>query len=408
MKTILQNKNLTILFASTFLFFCNEAMFLPTMPLYLLKAGYTNMEIGIIQGSFAMGVLLFRPLSGFITDRKSRKLSLVLGVVIFFIAPLFYLFTTRFSLLLMIRAFHGMGITFYTTACPTLVTDIVPERKWGEVLGHMATATTLAFTLSPLLAMMLYNGPGFPAMVAVCMATGVINLIVILRLKEHKARQKPEKTSSYRAILTSRSVVVASGIQIVNAIIFGGMMTFLPILLTKNGLNAGLFFLMESISIISCRLLAARLSDELGRGPVFFYSFIIVLASLCLVSRITTVHIMIVAGALFGTGSALVIPSLSAFIADETDPDIRGTVYGIFNGAFDAGVIIAGTIMGYIADMTSIESMYLITAFSGAVCLILFALFIRKGVWASLCWTLAGDRRPPNSCDPTNQGKLPG
>ncbi len=54
MKTILQNKNLTILFASTFLFFCNEAMFLPTMPLYLLKAGYTNTEIGIIQGSFAL------------------------------------------------------------------------------------------------------------------------------------------------------------------------------------------------------------------------------------------------------------------------------------------------------------------------------------------------------------------
>ena len=145
MKYILQNRNLSILFASTFLFFCNEAMFLPTLPLHLLKAGFTNMEIGIVQGTFALGVLLFRPLSGFITDQKSRKLSLVLGVAIFFVAPLFYLFSTRFSDLLMIRFFHGMGITFYTTAFPTLVTDIVPENRRGEVLGHMATATTLAF-----------------------------------------------------------------------------------------------------------------------------------------------------------------------------------------------------------------------------------------------------------------------
>ncbi len=311
MKTILQNKNLTILFASTFLFFCNEAMFLPTLPLHLLKAGYTNMEIGFVQGFFALGVLLFRPLSGFITDHKSRKLSLVLGVIIFCIAPIFYLFTTRFIWLLMIRFFHGMGITFYTTAFPTLVTDITPENRWGRVLGHMATATTLAFTLSPLIGVMLYNGPGFSSMITACVVIGLINLVVILQIKENKIEIRSTQASSYRMLITSRSVLVASAIQIVNAMIFGGMMTFLPILLTKNGLNAGMFFLVESIAIITCRFLAARLSDELGRGPVFFYSFVIVLLSLCLVSRITTVHLMITAAALFGTGSALVTPSLS-------------------------------------------------------------------------------------------------
>jgi len=391
MKYILQNRNLSILFASTFLFFCNEAMFLPTLPLHLLKAGFTNMEIGIVQGTFALGVFLFRPLSGFITDQKSRKLSLVLGVAIFFIAPLFYLFSTQFSALLMIRFFHGMGITFYTTAFPTLVTDIVPENLRGEVLGHMATATTLAFTLSPAIGLMLYNGPGFHAMIAACMAIGLINLVVILLVKENKSRQRVKNTVSYKTLLTNRSVVVASGIQLINAMVFGGMMTFLPILLAKNGLNAGMYFLIESIAIILCRFLAARLSDRLGRGPVFFYSFALVLFSLVLVSRITTLHLMVMAAVLFGTGTALTSPSLAAFIADETDPTIRGMVYGVFYGAFDVGVIIAGMIMGYVADISSIETMYTYTAITGAMGLVLFALLIRPGVRASLRWTLVGD-----------------
>jgi len=227
--------------------------------------------------------------------------------------------------------------------------------------------------------------------IAVCMAIGLINLGVILMVKENKARQKSNRTVSYRTLLASRSVVVSSGIQLINAMIFGGMMTFLPILLAKSGLNAGLYFFIESIAIILCRVLAARLSDRLGRGPVFFYSFALVLFSLILVSRITTLHLMVMAAVLFGTGTALTSPSLAAFIADETDPAIRGMVYGLFYGAFDVGVIIAGMVMGYVADISSIETMYTCTAITGAMGLMVFAMLIRRGVMTSLRWTLVGN-----------------
>jgi len=88
MKYILKDRNLSILFVSTFLFFTNEALFLPTLPLYLSNGGYSNTRIGIVLGAFALGVLLTRPLSGFLTDEKGRKISLVAGVMIFAAAPL--------------------------------------------------------------------------------------------------------------------------------------------------------------------------------------------------------------------------------------------------------------------------------------------------------------------------------
>lgn len=140
--------------------------------------------------------------------------------------------------------------------------------------------------------------------------------------------------------------------------------------------------------IIACRFLAAHLSDRLGKGPVFFYSFLIILIAVFLISEINTLTVMVVTAILFGIGSALCSPALSAFVADNSDPSARGKVFSFFSGAFDIGVIAAGVILGFVADMTGIRNMFVITAVFGLICLILFALFIKKGKKQSLIWTL--------------------
>jgi len=63
-------------------------------------------------------------------------------------------------------------------------------------------------------------------------------------------------------------------------------------------------------------------------------------------------------------------------------------VFSFFYGAFDAGVIAAGGILGFIADLTSIREMFMITAVGGFICLILFSLFIKDGLAKSLQWVL--------------------
>ncbi len=389
MKHILRDKNLSVLFISTFLFFTNEALFLPTLPLHLSGAGYSNTRIGIVLGAFALGVLIIRPFSGYITDEKGRKISLVAGVIIFLLAPLFYLASTDFLYLIVIRFFHGLGLSFYTTAFPAYITDVSDESKRGEILGHMATSTTLAFTLGPLIGITIFSSHGFTSLIYLCTITALINLVVILLITEiHRKTQKKPKVP-YRKVVLNRSVLMSSFIQLIYAIIFGGIMTFLPLLLDRiDGVNIGVFFMVESIIIIVFRFIAAQLSDRYGRGPVFFYSFFIILCAVYLISKINTIHILIAVAALFGVGSSLCLPALSAFIADNSDPSARGTVFSFFYGAFDAGVIAAGGILGFIADLTSIREMFMITVAGGLICLILFSLFIKDGLKKSLQWAL--------------------
>jgi len=389
MKYILNDKNLSVLFVSTFLFFTNEALLLPTLPLYLSGAGYSNTMIGIVLGSFALGVLLARPLSGFITDEKGRKISLVTGVIIFAAAPLLYLVSTDFLYLIIVRFFHGLGLCFYTTASPAYITDVSDENRRGEILGHMATSTTLAFALGPWAGMLVFKSYGFNPLIFLLVLTGLINFAVILMISEvHKKTEKKLKMP-YKKIVYKRSVLVSSFIQLIYAIIFGGIMTFLPLLLKNiEAVNVGVFFMVESIVIIAFRFIAAQMPDKFGRGPVFFYSFLIIICAVFLVSKINTIAILITTAALFGVGSSLCLPALSAYIADNSDQSARGTIFSFFYGAFDAGVIVAGVILGFIADMTSLREMFMITSIAGFICLIIFSLFIKKGLKKSLKWTL--------------------
>lgn len=389
MKSIFSNKNLTILFLSTFLFFTNEALFLPTLPLYLSTAGYSNFKIGTVLGAFALGVLFTRPLSGFITDEKGRKISLAAGVLVFATAPLLYLVSTDFTYLILIRFYHGLGISFYTTAFPAYITDASQVDRRGEILGHMATSTTLAFTLGPLIGTAIFNSYGFRALIFLCTLTGFINFIIILKISELQKKSAGKIKIPYKTVVFKRSVLVSSFIQVVYAVIFGGIMTFLPLLLKNiDGVSIGIFFMVQSVVIIACRFLAARMSDKYGRGPVFFYSFCVILFAVFLISKIDSLQVLVVAAALFGIGSSLCSPAISAYIADISDPSARGTVFSFFYGAFDAGVITAGIILGFIADLTNIREMFMITAIGGFACLFIFSLLIQKSVKASLQWTL--------------------
>ncbi len=391
MKTIIENKNLLILFASTFLFFLNEALLLPTLPVHLASIGYSHTRIGIVLGAFALGVLLFRPLSGYVTDQKSRKMALILGVAVFFIAPAFYFISDHFTYLIVVRFFHGLGITFYTTAMPAFVTDVAPDHQRGEIMGHMSSASTLSFTCGPLLGVYVYSVFGFEGLLLACIVAGGINLGVILILQEQYTGAHKTDRIAYREVVFKRSILVSSFITLIHAVIFGTIMTFLPVLIDKiPDLNVGYFFLAESVTIIACRIVTAHLIDRVGRGPVFVYSFIIILISVFLVSEIHTYAGLILLGALFGCGAALGPPALAAYVADETDQKARGTAFGFYYGAFDTGVIVAGLIMGAVADLTSLRDMFVILSLSGVGCLLLFVMTIKETITDSIKWSLTG------------------
>jgi MFS family permease len=394
MKYIIKDKNLVLLFITSFLFFINESLLLPTLPLYLSDLNYSNVDLGMVLGAFALGVFAFRPFAGRLTDRKSRKLSLYVGLMIFTVTPVFYFFSTSFWYLLAIRFVHGTGLSFFTTSYPTMVSDIAPEDRRGEVLGHMSIASNLAFAMGPLLGFSIYAKFGIDYLLYTCVITGVIPLFVCFFINDTFTRSIKEKTLPFLKILFQRTLFISSAIVLTQAIIIGGIMAFLPVMLKNDlNLNVGLYFTMNSVAVVVFRYFVSNLSDRFGRGPVFFYSFLMILASVVVIAHIDSTPMMILAAVMNGLGSAGCVPSLMAYMADSFDQEVRGSAFSIFYGAFDVGVLSAGVLLGIVADFMGLRNMFLFTVVFGAVGIVFFTLLIRPGIRQSINWTLQGGPR---------------
>ncbi len=392
MRHILKNSNLLILFIVSFLFFLNETILLPVFPLVLFNLGYSNTQIGMTLGAFALGVLVFRPLTAYITDNKSRKLSLLIGTCIFLIAPFLYFISIDFRFLMCVRFLHGIGLSFFTTASPVLIADLAPENHRGEILGHMGVASSLSTVVGPLLGISIYNIGGLNYVLWCCIGLGLAGLILTILISEQKQiigeKIKPKE---YIKLLKNRGVMVTSGLVLVLALMNGGIFSFLPILVKAQfKINIGLIFMIISISLIIFRLFTSHLSDRYGRGPCAFYSFLILCLSYYLIGQSQTEWALIGAAILNGIGMGGCLPALTAFVVDKTEPRFRGIAFSIFYGAFDVGMLLGGAALGVLADITSLRDMYIITAVFGIISLGVFALSIQANPLKSLKWTLAG------------------
>ena len=394
MRYILKDRNLLLLFIVSFLFFLNETILLPVLPMVLHSLDYSNTEIGMTLGAFALGVVIFRPLTAYVTDNKSRKLSLLIGTAVFLIAPFLYFVSMDFTYLLCVRFFHGLGLSFFTTASPAFVSDCAPENHRAEILGHMGVASSLASVGGPMLGVLIYNAWGIHQVLWGCIALGLLGIVLTVCIREKRLpdERKPE-ARAYINTLRNRCVMVASGLVLVLAVMYGGIFTFLPVLVKDQfSVNVGLIFMINSLSLVIIRLLTSHFSDRYGRGPVAFYSFLILCLSYYLIGRAGTTWELIGAGILNGIGAGGCLPALIAHVVDNTDARIRGIAFSIFYGAFDIGVLMGSAALGVLADMTSLRDMYILTAMFGLIALGGFALSIQAGPVRSLKWTLAGKK----------------
>ena len=392
MGYIIKDRNLLLLFLVSFLFFCSETILLPVLPMVLAKLDYSHTQIGMTLGAFALGVLVFRPLTAHVTDKKSRKLSLIIGTFIFLVAPFLYFVSLDFTYLMGVRFFHGLGISFFTTACPAYVADLAPAERRGEILGHMGVPSSLATVVGPLAGVLIYDMGGIHMVLWGCVILGLLGFVLTLIIAEDKKTgEEGGDVTSHARIFTNRSVVVASALGLVLALMNGGVFTFLPVLVKGEfSVNVGLVFMINSLSLVFFRFLASPVSDRYGRGPAVFYSFLILCLSYHLIGSSRTTAGLIGAAVLNGIGVGGCMPALIALVVDHVDEKARGLAFSVFYGAYDIGMILGGAALGVLADYTSLREMYTITAMLAVFAVLGFALVIRPGAMESLKWTLLG------------------
>lgn len=360
-------RNLLYLFTVGLFYWSSMGSLLPTLPLYIESIGESKQQIGIIMGSFAIGLLLFRPMLGKLADQRGRKIVLLIGTIVAAIAPFGYLAFTSIGLLILVRIFHGISLAAFTTGYSALVADLSPVQNRGEIIGYMSLTSPIGLAVGPLLGGYLQATAGDGPLFVLAAGLAFVGLLGTVKLNNPSLGTHTTATgnnSKFWQILFSPRVRIPTLVMLLFGLGLGTVHTFVGLFIksTKVDFNVGLFFSAAAISSFCIRLFAGRASDRLGRGLFISYGIIVYTVSLLLLWSANNQMGFLLAAIAEGSGGGILISMMITMIADRSHPEERGRIFGICIAGMDLGIAIAPPVFGFLAEQVGYRNMFIYCA----------------------------------------------
>ncbi|MDZ8092706.1 MAG: MFS transporter [Nostoc sp. DedQUE05] len=386
-------RNLLILFTAGLLFWSSMSSLLPTLPLYIDDVGASKQEIGIVMGSFAIGLLLSRPMLGRLADERDRKIVLLIGTIVAAIAPFGYLATRSIGLLILVRIFHGISVAAFTTGYSALVADLAPTETRGEIIGYMTLATPIGLAIGPALGGYLEATSGYGILFLLSAELGFVAFLGILQVTNPPVQTQEQTEGEARnfwQILVSPRVRVPTLVMLLVGLSLGAVHTFVSLFLksTEVDFNGGLFFTAAAISSFSIRIFAGKASDRLGRGLFITFGIFCYVLALILLWQAYSPIVFLLAAIAEGAGGGTLFSMMVTMMADRSLPQERGKIFAICIAGLDLGVAIAAPLLGIIAELVGYRDMFGYGAAITSLALILFLTHSSKNLSNSLRFAL--------------------
>ena len=359
------------LLASSFYFL------LPTLPIYMIDVlGESKKEVGYIIGIYSFSALLIRPFAGYSFDTFGRKITYTLGIVIYTLLMLSYNWAATFALLLLVRFLHGFAWGIVTTGGSTIVADLVPFSKRGEGIGYFGLSITLSMAMGPWIGSWVQDTWGFKVLFFSTFVLGLVALLMASGIKYPKIEAQRQKLSW--GSVFEKKVLPMSLVILISAFPFAAVLSFVSIFSEEQGFgNSGLFFLFYAIGIGILRPFAGILMDRKGPKQLMIFCFVFSIAGLIMLGLSSSRTLFIISGFVLGLGNGVIMPTIQTMIINMILPERRGVANSTFFSSIDIGMGLGSILMGYLADYTSISTMYI---FCGFLLLLPMAYFFTFGL----------------------------
>jgi MFS transporter, FSR family, fosmidomycin resistance protein len=366
-----------ILVAISFSHLLNDSIqsFIPSIyPIFKGAFQLSFTQIGLITFTTQLTGSLLQPVVGVMTDRRPQPFSLAIGMT-FTLAGLVMLSLTRsYGMLLASVALIGVGSSVFHPES-SRVANMASGGRRGFAQSVFQVGGNFGTSLGPLLAALIIASRGWSR--AIWFSPLALMGIVILwrvgrwyqeKLGSRSGNPAPRARGEGRGLSRGR---IAVTIIILLVLIFskyfylsgiGSYYTFY--LITKFGISvqsAQLHLFLFQFAVAAGTLIGGPVGDRIGRKWVIWGS-ILGVAPFTLALPYVGLPATTILAFPIGVILASAMPSILVY-AQELLPGNLGLISGLFFGfAFGMGGI-GSAVLGTIADHTSIQHVYTLTAF---------------------------------------------
>ncbi len=343
---------------SSLFFSASYNMLIPELPSYLSSLGGAEYK-GLIISLFTLTAGLSRPFSGKLADSIGRKPVMIVGTLVCVVCGLLYPVLGTVIGFLLLRLFHGFSTGFTPTAISAYVSDIIPPKKWGEALGFQGLFFSTGLALGPALGSLIKSYYSFSILFYCSSIIGVLAFVLMGKVSETLSNRQ---TFSFSILKISKKDIIApevlapACIVLLSYLSFGVILTIIPDWSDFVGVsNKGLFFIVFTISSLSIRFVAGKISDIHGRVPVIIIGLIVLLVSLIVIGYYHTVLGLMVGAAIYGLAMGILSPALNAWTIDMSIPNQKGKAIATMYIALEIGIGFGALCSGWYFQNTIIN-----------------------------------------------------
>ncbi|KIY23942.1 MFS transporter [Mesobacillus subterraneus] len=373
------SKDFLLIFLANFFIFMGFQMTLPTIPLFVEHLGGNDQLIGFVVGIFTFSALLVRPFVGRMLETKGRGIIYLTGLAIFVVSVGSFGFASGMALLFFMRIIQGVGWGFSTTASGTIATDLIPPRRRGEGMGFFGLSGNVALAMGPTLGLALAAAISFKQLFLISAALGLAAFVLASRITYKKAEKAEKVQVKRRWDLYEKTALQPSLLLLFITITFGGIASFLPLYSAQKGI-AGIewYFFIFAVTLMLSRSFAGQLYDKRGHGAVFLPGTFLIMIAMILLAWLPNSLVMFIAAGLYGFGFGSVQPALQAWAVQEAPMNRKGMANATFFSFFDLGVGVGAMAFGQIGHWLGYGSIYIASAVSVFVSILLYILMMKK------------------------------
>lgn len=357
---------------SPFLMLCTTGLFAvfsstisksPVLPLFTAHLGAGPSGVGFIAAVSAFAGVVFSIPAGILSDRFGKQKMLLFSSLIFCTAPLLYLFVKEIWQLAAVRFYHGFATAIFIPVAMALVSDLFHLER-GEKMGWFSTATLTGRFMAPVIGGSIIGaysgdpGQGYKSVYLVCAAAGVVTLLLSLSLPASGERQSRRKTwsgtlAAFRTVTSDKTILITCGVEAAILFAYGTFETFLPLYAISRGITpyeVGVFLSAQVITLAFSKPVMGRFSDRHGRRPQIFFGAVIGAVCIGCFSLFGSFPPLLAASIAFGLSLSIVTSATSAYIADLSDKEARGSAMGLLGSIMDIGHTTGPLVSGIVAS----------------------------------------------------------
>ncbi|MEL7563997.1 MAG: MFS transporter [Dehalobacterium sp.] len=352
----------TLFAAGSFLVFTNFYIASTILPLYIVQLGGTEFDIGLQTISFYLTSILCRLFYfGPLTDQKGRKIPLLIGSFVFCTSALLFWLSKSVNFLLIARIYQAIGLAAFFSCAATLAADFAPPGRVGLFMGLYRLIFTIALLIGPAMGLEIVYRVDYEQLFLFCFITGLLALVFILFIKPPKEISSNVSSNEGNIVQTYIKLIsckklhpIFSGYALITAG-YGIIVTYVVLYITRvtHYNNPGIYFTYFCLAGIASSLTAGYFSDRTDRQNIAWPSVILLGLGIMSLFFIDSLPItLIISGLATGIGFSAGAAVFMAWIIDETEEGIKGTVLSLQESIFDLffglGSFFFGLITGYI------------------------------------------------------------